>query len=152
LLPDISPRGRRFDPCTAHSWVTAWRVAFWNDVPEAFAVTGYDFVERVDERRRAEWLEHASDGLRQPDFGQEPNAASGVTGNRGPVTENEPPAFEPGAFGHTCEQAAGLLIVQRKQCHFFASVEPGDDTRRAPAELSGAGIEHHRAKERGCRR
>jgi hypothetical protein len=116
-------------------------------MPEAQAVTGHDLVQRIDERRRVECSERTSYRPRQPDFGQEHNAASGVTCNRSPVTENEPPAFEPGILGDACEQAPCLLIVQRKQRQFFVSVEPGDAPRRPPAELSGAGIEHHRPKE-----
>jgi hypothetical protein len=116
-------------------------------MPEAQAVTGHDLVQRIDERRRVECSERTSHRPRQPDFGQEHNAAPGVTCNRSPVTENEPPAFEPGIYGDACEQAACLLIVQRKQRQLFVSVEPDDAPRRPPAELSGAGIEHHRTKE-----
>jgi hypothetical protein len=116
-------------------------------VPEAQAVTGHDLVQRIDECRRVECSERTSHRPRQPDFGQEHNAAPGVTRNRSPVTENEPPAVEPGILGDACEQVAGLLVVQRKQCQLFVSVEPDDAPRRPPAELSGAGIEHHRAKE-----
>lgn len=136
-----------FDTCTAHLWVAAWRVAVRNEVPEAQAVTGHDLVQRIEERRRVECSERSSHRPRQPDFGQEHNAAPSVTCNRSPVTENEPPAFEPGVFGDACEQTAGLLVVQRKQRQLFVSVEPDDAPRRPPAELSGAGIEHHRAKE-----
>jgi hypothetical protein len=116
-------------------------------VPEALAVTGHDLVERIGEPRHLECSERTSHRPRQPEFGQEHNAAAGVTCNRSPVTENEPPAFEPGIFGDACEQAAGLLVVQRKQRQLFVSVEPDGDPRRPPAELSGAVIEHHRAKE-----
>jgi hypothetical protein len=55
--------------------------------------------------------------------------------------------LEPGIFRDACEQVVGLLIVQRKQRQLFVSVEPDDAPRRPPAEPSGAGIEHHRAKE-----
>jgi hypothetical protein len=84
---------------------------------------------------------------RQPNLGQECDAASCVAGDRSPVAENEPPAFEPGIFGYGCEQAVGLVVVQRKQRHLFVPVEPDDDTRRPTAELSGAGIEHHGPRE-----
>lgn len=115
-------------------------------MPEAHAVTGHGPVQRIDERRRVECSERTSHRPRQPDFGQEHNAAPDVTCNRSPVTENEPPAVEPGILGDACEQAACLLIVQRKQRQLFVSVEPDDAPRRPPAELSGVGIEHHRAK------
>ena len=107
----------------------------------------YDLFERVDDRRRVDCPERSSHRPRQPDFGQERDAAPAVTGDRGSVADNEPPAFEPGVFGHACEQTTGLSIRKGKNRHFFVSVESDDDTRRPPAELSGAGIEHHRAKE-----
>lgn len=134
-------------PSAAHSRVKAWRVALWHEMPEVPAVAGHDLVERVDDRRRVDCPERPSHRPRQTDFGQEHDAASGVTGDRGPVADNEPPAFEPGVFGHACEQTTGLLIRKGKNRDFFVSVESDDDTRRPSAELSGAVIEHHGATE-----
>jgi hypothetical protein len=110
-------------------------------------VAGHDLVERVDDRRRVDCPERPSHRPRQADFGQERDAAPGVTGDRGSVADNEPPAFEPGVFGHACEETTGLLIRKGKNRDFVVSVEPDDDTRRPPAELSGAVIEHHGATE-----
>ena len=46
----------------------------------------------------------------------------------------------------------GLLISERKQCQFFASVKRGDDPRRPTAKPSAAGIEQNRSPEvRGAR-
>jgi hypothetical protein len=114
-------------------------------------VTGYEPIERVEERRGVQRPEHVSRGLGQPDLREERDAATGVAGNRCPVAEHEPPAFVPRLFGHTCEQAAGLFIGERQKRQLFVSVEPGDDTRRPPAELSGAGIEQNRARKRRYR-
>jgi hypothetical protein len=116
-------------------------------VPEAQAVTGHDLVECVDDRRRVYCAEHVFHWPRQPDLGQERGAAPGVTGDRSSVAEDEPKASEPRSVGHAGEQAAGLLIVQRKERNPFVSVEPDDDTRRPPTELSGAVIEQDGAKK-----
>jgi hypothetical protein len=91
--------------------------------------------------------EHSSDRPREPDLGEQRYAASGVTGNRRPVGENQPPALVPRVLGHACKQAASLFICQRKERQLFASVKPGDDTRRPPAELSGGGVEQNRARQ-----
>jgi hypothetical protein len=106
-------------------------------------VTGYDLVERVDEHRRVQRSEHASQRPGQSHLGEERDASSSVAGNRRPLPEDEPPAFIPRFLGHGHKQTAGLIIVERKQSQLFATVEPGDDTRRPPAELSGAGIEQN---------
>jgi hypothetical protein len=110
-------------------------------VPEALAVTGYDLVECVDDRRPVYCAEHVFHRPRQPNLGQERAAAPGVTGDGSSVAEDEPKASEPRIFGHAGQQEAGLLIVQRKERNRFVSVEPDDDTRRPPTELSGAVIE-----------
>jgi hypothetical protein len=110
-------------------------------------VAGYDLVERVDERRGVQRPEHACHRSREPDLGEERDAASGVAGNQRPVAEDEPPAFVPRFFDHGRKQSAGLIIRERQQSELFASVEPGDDTRRPSAELSRAGIEQHRTRK-----
>ncbi|MEE8201699.1 MAG: hypothetical protein V3R29_11085 [Candidatus Acidoferrales bacterium] len=48
---------------------------------------------------------------------------------------------------HQGEQVLGLLIGQRKESQFFASVKRGDDPRRPTAKPSAAGIEQDRAPE-----
>jgi hypothetical protein len=111
-------------------------------------VAGYELVERVDERRDAQRPERACQGPGQPDLCEERDAAARVAGNRRPVATHEPPAFVPRVFGHGYEQAAGLVVCERQQSQLFVSVEPGDDTRRPPAEPSGAGIEQDRPRKR----
>ena len=114
---------------------------------EAPAVTGYDLVECVDDRRRVHCAEHLFHRPRQPDLGQERDAAPGITGDRSSVAEDEPKASEPRIFGHAGQKAAGFLIVQGKERNRFVSVEPDDDTRPPSTELSGAVIEKDRAKK-----
>jgi hypothetical protein len=115
-------------------------------MPETAPVTRYDLVEGVDDRRCVECPERACDWLRQPDFAQERCAAPGVTGDRSSVADDEPKAPESLIFGHVGEQAACLVIGQRKERNLFVLVELDDDTRRPPAELSGAVVEQDRAK------
>ena len=110
-------------------------------------MAGYQLVERVDERRGAQRSEHAAQGPGQPDLGEQRHAAAGVAGNRRPVAQDEPPAFSSRVLRYACEEAAGLIIGERQERQFLASVERGDDTRRLPAELSGAGIEQDRSRE-----
>jgi hypothetical protein len=110
-------------------------------------VAGYHLVELVDEHRGVDRSERASQRPGQPDFDEERHAATVVAGNQRPVREGEPPALVPRFPGYAGEQPAGLVVRERQQSQFFASVEPGDDTRRPPAELSGAGIEQNRARQ-----
>jgi len=82
--------------------------------------------------------ERTSHGPGQPNLGEERDASSGVAGNRRSVPEDEPPAVVPRSFGHACEQAGGLVVAKRQESELFVPVEPCDDTRRPPAELSGS--------------
>jgi hypothetical protein len=100
-------------------------------------VTGYDLVERVDERRGVQRSEDASQRAGQPDLGEERNASAGVAGDRRSVAQDEPPAFAPRFLGHSFEQVPGLVIGEGQQPQLLVSVEPRDDMRRPPAELSG---------------
>jgi hypothetical protein len=77
-------------------------------------VASHDLVERVEERGRVERSKEASERTRQPNLGEEGNPASRVACNRRPVAEHDPPAFVPRSFGHTCEQAGGLLVGERQ--------------------------------------
>jgi hypothetical protein len=106
-------------------------------------------VESVDERRGPKSSQHASERSSEPDLDEERDAASGVAGNGRPVSQDEPPAFVTCFFGDGSEEAAGLVVGQWQQRQLFASVERGDDPRRPPAELSGAGIEQNGARELG---
>ena len=115
-------------------------------------MAGCDLVERVDERRGVQRSDYASQRPGQPHLGEDRDSASGVAGNGRSVAEDEPPAFVPRLLGYASEQATGLSIGERQQSQLFESVEPGDDTRRPPAELSGAGIEQNRSREARDRR
>jgi hypothetical protein len=109
-------------------------------------VSGYDLVEGVDERGGAERSERPLQRPRQPDLGEERHAATRVAGDGRPVAKDQPPAFVARFLGHVSEEAAGCFVGQRQQSELFSPVEPGDDTRRPPAELSGAGIEQDRTR------
>jgi hypothetical protein len=104
-------------------------------------VTGHDLVERVDERRGVQRSEDASQWAGQPDLREERDAAAGVAGDRRSVARDEPPAFASRFLGYAREQTPGLVIGEGQQSQLFVSVEPGDYTRRPPAELSGTRIE-----------
>jgi hypothetical protein len=94
--------------------------------------------------------QRASQRPGQADLPEERDASSCVTGNRRPVAKDEPPAFVPRVFGHGPEQTIGLLVGERQQRQLFASIEPGDDPRRPPTELSGAGVEQNRTRQPGA--
>ncbi len=81
------------------------------------------------------------------DLGKEHEGPTSVARDCGTIAEYEPPAFAAPFLRHRSEQAPGLLIGERKQCQFFASVERGDDPRRPTAEPSAAGIEQDRARQ-----
>jgi hypothetical protein len=96
--------------------------------------------------------DYASQRPGQPHLGEQRYAAASVAGDWRPVAQNEPPALVPRLLGYAREQATGLSIGERKQRQLLAPVEPGDDPRRPPAELSGAGIEENRSREARDRR
>jgi hypothetical protein len=48
---------------------------------------------------------------------------------------------------HRVEEAPRLLVGEREQCEFLASIERGDDPHRPAAELSTAGVEQNRARQ-----
>jgi hypothetical protein len=114
-------------------------------------VTGYDLVERIDGRRRMQRSQCASQRAGQPDVGEESDTAAGVAGDRRSVGQNEPPAFASRFLGHACEQVPGLIIGEGQQPQLLVPVEPGDDTRRPPAELSGTRIQHNRTRKERAR-
>ena len=109
-------------------------------------MAGYRLVELVDERGGVDRSERAPQWPGHPDLGEERDAAAVVAGDQRPVREDEPPALVPRLLGYACEQPAGFVVRERQERQFFASVEPGDDTRRPPAELSGARLEQDRAR------
>ena len=58
-----------------------------------------------------------------------------------PIATHEPPTVTPPVLRHRGEQVLGLLIGERKQGQFFASIERGVDPRRPTAKPSGTGVE-----------
>lgn len=110
-------------------------------------MTGGNLVERVDERRGTKRSEHAFERSCECDFAEERHAAAGIAGNRGPIAQDEPPAFIARFFGDVCEQARGLIIAQPYEGELLVSVEPDDDTRPPTAEPSSSGVEKHWARE-----
>jgi hypothetical protein len=108
-------------------------------------VAGDELVESVEEPRGAEGPQNASERSRRPHFEEERDAASGIARNGRPVSEDQPPTLVARVFGHGSKQTIGLLVGERQQRQLFASIEPGDDTRRPPTELSAAGVEKDRA-------
>ena len=104
-------------------------------------------VSSVDERRQSEPAQDAPEWTRKLDFRKEHDAPTPVARDWRAIAEYEPPTFPAPFLRHRGEQAPGLLIRERKQRHFLASVKSGDDPRRPTAELSPAGIEQNRAWE-----
>jgi len=115
-------------------------------------VARYDLVKPVDERRGVDGSDDARQTTGEPDLGEERHAAAVIAGNQRPVLQDEPPTLVPSLFGYACEQLAGFIVRERQQRQLFASVDPGDDTRRPSAEPSGPGIEQNRAQETRDRR
>ena len=74
---------------------------------------------------------------------------SRISGNRRPVPQDEPPAVVARVLGDAGEQLSGLLVAQWEQGELLSLIERRDDTRREPAELSGAGVEENRACDKG---
>ena len=78
----------------------------------------------------------------------------------GPVIRGFDPPDDPYGAGHRgidiaapvgtpvlAAEAGTVTFGGKVGGQLFVSVEPDDAPRRPPAELSGAGIEHHRTKE-----
>jgi hypothetical protein len=129
------------------SRVSPWRRAFWHQTAEPAAVARNELVDPVDEHRRADRSQHTSEWPRQPHLGKERHAAALVARNERPVAEDEPPAVTALVFRHGDEESPGFVIGEREQTQLTVPVDPGDDTRRPPTELSGAGVEEYRTRE-----
>jgi hypothetical protein len=85
-------------------------------------VAGDELVEAVDEHRRSDRPQGASDRLREPHLGEERHAASRVAGNRRPVGKDEPPAVTALVFRHSGKEGFGFVIGEWEQSELFASV------------------------------
>jgi hypothetical protein len=127
--------------------IPPWRRTLGDEPAKTLAILSHEPVKHVDERRQSERAKDASEGSGELDLGKEHEAPTSVARDWGTIAEYEPPAFAAPFLRHRSEQAPGLLIGERKQCQFFASVERGDDPRRPTAEPSAAGIEQDRARQ-----
>jgi hypothetical protein len=116
---------------------------------EPAALPGHDRVEYVDQPGKSEHPQRASEGSRERNLDQERDAAASVTGEKGAVRANQPPAFLPFVVWHRGEQPRRLGIGERKECERVFSIERGDDPRRPTAEPSTATIEQRRAHHGG---
>jgi hypothetical protein len=112
-------------------------------------VAGHELVERVEEGRGAEGPQRAPERAHRTHFEEQSDAASGIARDGRAVPEDEPPALVARVIGHRREQTSGFLVGQRQQRQLFTSVELGDDPRRPPTELSGAGVEQNWAPQPG---
>lgn len=131
--------------CARRSGIAPQRRPFGDDPAEAGAMAGEELVQRVDEHGRPRCAQHAAERAGEPHLGEERGAAPVVARHRRPVAEDEPPALAAGLLGDGGEQAARLVVLERKQRQLLAAVERGDDPRRPAAEPSAAGVEQHRA-------
>jgi hypothetical protein len=103
----------------------------------------HDLVQLVQQRRRSQSSQDSAERAGQPDRDEERLAPAVVSGKQAPVGKDEPPALATRLLGHGRKQMAGFLVGQREQRQLFVPVDRGDDPRRPPAELSGAGIEEN---------
>jgi hypothetical protein len=108
---------------------------------------GQQPVESVDDWRQSKHPQHAAERSGELDLSKEQHAPTPVARDWRTIAEHEPPTFTAPFLWHRCKEAARLLIPERKQCQFRASVEPGDDPRRPTTKPSATGIEQNRAGE-----
>jgi hypothetical protein len=132
---------------TSPSWVPAWGQAVRNDATQSPATPRDERVESVDERRCPQDEEHRAERPGQANLHEESHAASRIPWNRRSIPRNEPPAVVPRLLGDAREQPSGFFIGQPEQRELLAAVPSSDDTRRPPAEPSGAGVEEDGASE-----
>ena len=127
--------------------IAPWRRTLGDEPTEARAIAGHERVEVVDEWRQSERAKDAAEWPGELDLGEERYARTTVARDGCAIAEYEPPTFAAPFLWHRGEQAPRLLIRERKQCEFLASVERGDDPRRPAAEPSATGVEQNRARK-----
>ena len=121
--------------------------AVGDDAAESPAVPGDEPVERIDQPSCPGRPERPTQGPRELHLCKQSSAAALIARDRRAVPQDEPPAVVPRLLGNGLEQWRRLGVGERKQGELLAAVEPRDDTRREPAEPSGAGVEKDRALE-----
>ncbi len=121
--------------------IPPWCRTLGDEPANVLARLSQDPVKHVYDRGQSERAKDAAEWSGELDLGEEHDAPTLVARNWRPVAEYEPPTFVALFLRHRGEQVLGLLIGQRKQCQFFASVKRSDDPRRPTAKPSTAGVE-----------
>jgi hypothetical protein len=73
------------------------------------------------------------------------DAAAGIARNGRCVPQDEPPAVVAPSFADAGEQSNSCILGERKKGQLVPTIQSRDDTRREPAEPSGARVEQRRA-------
>ena len=73
------------------------------------------------------------------------DAAAGIARNGRCVPQDEPPAVVAPSFADAGEQSNSSVLGERKKGQLVPTIQSRDDTRREPAEASGARVEQRRA-------
>jgi hypothetical protein len=107
-------------------------------------VTRKALVSGIEQSAGVRGTQQPAERQRHAQLEQQGERAAVVTGDERAVAENEPPAFAPRVLGHAREQRARFLVAEGQQRELASAVEPGDDTRRPPAELSPTRVEQDR--------
>lgn len=120
------------------SRVAAWCGTVGGEAPEAAAVAGDELVEGIDERLRLKDSKKPSQRAGESHLREECDAAACVAWHERSVLEDEPPAVVPLVLGRVGEQLSSRVVGEREKSQLVPAIESRDDTRREPAEPSGA--------------
>ena len=104
-----------------------------------------ELVESVDRRSSSDEPKEPPHGPSTTHFCEKRDAASSIARYERRVAQDEPPAIVPLARRDVRKQPGSRLVVEREKGKLVPTIEPCDDTRREPAELSGARVEQRRA-------
>jgi len=107
-------------------------------VAEAAAVPGDELVEGIDDRLRPNDSKEQSQRPGESQLCEKCDAASCVARYGCGVPQNEPPAVVPPRRGNVGEQLNSRVVGERKKGQLVPTIESRGDTRREPAEPSGA--------------
>jgi hypothetical protein len=110
-------------------------------------VAGDQLVKRIDEPPCPDSSKDASQRSGEPQLGEQCDAAARVARNESSILQDDPPAVVPPFLGHVDQQENSRVVVERQKSKLMPTIESRDDTRREPAELSGARVEESRAHE-----
>jgi hypothetical protein len=101
-------------------------------------MAGDELVEGIDEPLRPHESKEPSQRASESHLREECDAAACVARYGCCVPQDKPPAVVPAFFGHVGEQLSSRVIGERKKGQLVRTIESRDDTRREPAEPSGA--------------